>query len=132
MLDPRFLTVPITHRGLHGAGVPENSLAAARAAIEASEDMKIALQLIAEGQFGRADSYYTLLDRTWNDDPFLVASDFDSYFATQRAVDRAYADHAAWDRMAALNIARSGFFSSDRTIRGYMRDIWHAVPVVPA
>ena len=35
MLDPRFLTVPITHRGLHGAGVPENSLAAARAAIEA-------------------------------------------------------------------------------------------------
>ena len=104
----------------------------ARAAIEASEDMKIALQLIAEGQFGRADSYYTLLDRTWNDDPFLVASDFDSYFATQRAVDRAYADHAAWDRMAALNIARSGFFSSDRTIRGYMRDIWHAVPVVPA
>ncbi|WP_046000659.1 glycogen/starch/alpha-glucan phosphorylase [Paracoccus sp. 228] len=104
----------------------------ARAAIEASEDMKIALQLIAEGQFGRADSYYTLLDRTWNDDPFLVASDFDSYFATQRAVDRAYADHAAWDRMAALNIARSGFFSSDRTIRGYMRNIWHAVPVVPA
>lgn len=104
----------------------------ARRAIEASEDMKIALQLIAEGRFGRAESYYALLDRTWNDDPFLVASDFDAYFAAQRAVDRAYADRAGWDRMACLNIARSGFFSSDRTIRGYMRDIWHAVPVVPA
>ncbi|WP_410216689.1 glycogen/starch/alpha-glucan phosphorylase [Paracoccus sp. (in: a-proteobacteria)] len=102
----------------------------ARAAIERSEDLKIALQLIAEGRFGRAESYYSLLDRTWNDDPFLVASDFEAYFATQRQVDRAYGDKAGWDRMAALNIARSGFFSSDRTIRGYMRDIWHSVPVV--
>ena len=101
----------------------------ARRAIERSQDLKDALHLISEGRFGRAESYYSLLDRTWNDDPFLVASDFDSYFATQRAVDRAYADHAAWDRMAALNIARSGFFSSDRTIRGYMNDIWQVRPV---
>lgn len=98
----------------------------ARTAIEASEDLKIALQLIAEGRFGRAESYYSLLDRTWNDDPFLVASDFDAYFAAQRRVDSAFADATGWDRMAALNIARSGFFSSDRTIRGYMRDIWDA------
>nr|WP_265506825.1 glycogen/starch/alpha-glucan phosphorylase [Paracoccus rhizosphaerae] len=101
----------------------------ARAAIEASEDLQVALQLIAEGRFGQADSYYSLLDRTWNDDPFLVASDFDAYFAMQRQVDRAFADPASWVRMAALNIARSGFFSSDRTIRGYMRDIWDVRPV---
>ena len=101
----------------------------ARAAIEKSEDLKAALHLIAEGKFGRAESYYALLDRTWNDDPFLVASDFDDYFATQRRVDRAYRDGAGWDRMAALNIARSGFFSSDRTIRGYMRDIWQVEPL---
>ena len=96
----------------------------ARAAIEKSEDMKIALQLVAEGRFGRAEHYFALLDRTWNDDPFLVATDFDSYFACQRKVDAAYADARDWDRMAALNIARSGFFSSDRTIHGYMADIW--------
>ena len=101
----------------------------ARAAIERSEDMKIALQLIAEGRFGRAETYYGLLDRTWNDDPFLVASDFDAYYAAQRQVDAAYADQDDWHRMAALNIARSGFFSSDRTIRGYMQDIWDVRPV---
>ncbi|MTE00194.1 glycogen/starch/alpha-glucan family phosphorylase [Paracoccus sp. YIM 132242] len=101
----------------------------ARRAIEKSEDLRAALHLIAEGRFGRAESYYTLLDRTWNDDPFLVASDFDDYFATQRRVDTAYRDSASWDRMAALNIARSGFFSSDRTIRGYMTDIWNVLPV---
>nr|WP_207100584.1 glycogen/starch/alpha-glucan phosphorylase [Paracoccus shandongensis] len=101
----------------------------ARTAIEKSGDLRDALHLIAEGRFGRAESYYTLLDRTWNDDPFLVASDFDDYFATQRRVDAAYRDSASWDRMAALNIARSGFFSSDRTIRGYMTDIWNVLPV---
>lgn len=44
MLDDRFLTVPITHRGLHGAGVPENSLAAARAAIEAGYGIECDIQ----------------------------------------------------------------------------------------
>ena len=101
----------------------------ARRAIEKSRDLHDALHLISEGRFGRAESYYALLDRTWNDDPFLVASDFDDYFATQRRIDAAYRDNAAWDRMACLNIARSGFFSSDRTIRGYMSDIWHVRPV---
>ncbi|MDS9467709.1 glycogen/starch/alpha-glucan phosphorylase [Paracoccus sp. MBLB3053] len=96
----------------------------ARLAIEKSEDMQVALQLIAEGRFGRPEHYYALLDRTWNDDPFLVASDFDDYFACQRRVDAAYKDSRDWDRMSTLNIASSGFFSSDRTIRGYMKDIW--------
>ncbi|CAM3835268.1 glycogen/starch/alpha-glucan phosphorylase [Paracoccus yeei] len=101
-----------------------------RAAIEKSEDMKIALQLIAEGRFGRPEHYFTLLDRTWNDDPFLVASDFDDYFACQRRVDAAYRDREDWDRMATLNIARSGYFSSDRTIRGYMQDIWQVESLI--
>jgi len=101
----------------------------ARAAIEKSEEMMIALQLIAEGRFGRPEHYFSLLDRTWNDDPFLVASDFADYFACQRRIDAAYASGRDWDRMAALNIARAGFFSSDRTIRGYMRDIWRVEAV---
>ena len=102
----------------------------AHAAIARSENMKIALQLIAEGKFGRPETYFSVLDRTWNDDPFLVASDFDAYFVCQRRVELAYADTAGWGRMATLNIAPSGFFSSDRTIRGYLHDIWHAEPMV--
>ena len=103
----------------------------ARAAIEASPHLKAALALIAEGRFSDGDTgrYAAILDRTWNDDPFLVASDFADYDACQRRVDAAFRDPADWDRMACLNIARSGFFSSDRTIRGYMADIWRVRPV---
>ncbi|MFS4438449.1 glycogen/starch/alpha-glucan phosphorylase [Paracoccaceae bacterium GXU_MW_L88] len=103
----------------------------ARAAIEASPRLKAALIAIADGAFsdGVTDRYGNVLGRTWDDDPFLVASDFDAYYASQREVDAAFADKPKWDRMAALNIARSGFFSSDRTIKGYMNDIWGAQPV---
>ncbi|MDB6177165.1 glycogen/starch/alpha-glucan phosphorylase [Paracoccus sp. Z330] len=105
----------------------------ARAAIEANDDLRNALQMIAEGRFsgGRPDPYFALLDRSWNDDPFLVASDFGDYFDSQRQVDRAFRDHRQWDRMAALNIARSGYFSSDRTIRGYVDDIWRIKAIAP-
>jgi glucan phosphorylase len=45
------------------------------------------------------------------------------------AVGPAWADERRWTRMSILNTARSGFFSSDRTVRGYCRDIWHVQPV---
>ncbi len=66
----------------------------------------------------------------WHSDYFLVASDFDAYHAAQGAVDAAYRDTGRWARMAAMNTARSGFFSSDRTIRGYMKDVWDVKPAL--
>ena len=98
----------------------------ARRAIEASPALQVVLQQIADGVFspGHADRYHGLVDRIWNHDYFLVASDFDAYDAAQIKVDHAFADSDRWTKMAALNTARSGFFSSDRTIRNYMRDIW--------
>ena len=98
----------------------------ARRAIEASPALQVVLQQIADGVFspGHADRYHGLVDRIWNHDYFLVASDFDAYDAAQIKVDHAFADRDLWTKMAALNTARSGFFSSDRTIRNYMRDIW--------
>jgi starch phosphorylase len=98
----------------------------ARRAIEASPALQVVLQQIADGVFspGHADRYHGLVDRIWNHDYFLVASDFDAYDAAQIKVDHAFADRDRWTKMAALNTARSGFFSSDRTIRNYMRDIW--------
>ena len=97
-----------------------------RHAIEASPVLRDVLQMVAEGRFspGQPDRYHGLVHRVWHHDYFLVASDFDAYRAAQARVDTAYADRDGWMRMAAMNTARAGFFSSDRTIRGYMKDIW--------
>jgi glycogen phosphorylase len=97
-----------------------------RKAIEASQGLQDVLQMIAEGHFspGQKDRYHDLVHRIWHHDYFLVASDYDAFDRAQAEVDAAYADQARWVRMAAMNTARSGFFSSDRTIRSYMKDIW--------
>tara|TARA_R110002051_G_scaffold70726_7_gene127298 strand:- start:38696 stop:41098 length:2403 start_codon:yes stop_codon:yes gene_type:complete len=100
----------------------------ARQAIFASQDLQDVLQIIAEGRFSPEDParYGDLIAQTWKSDPFLVASDFDSYRAAQARVDQAYKDHNGWDQLALRNIAGSGYFSSDRTIRGYMAEVWDA------
>ncbi len=100
----------------------------AREAILASQPLQDILQLIVEGRFSRDDTdrHNGLVDATWTHDPFLVASDFDSYVTCQAEVERAYADRDHWNRLALRNIAGSGHFSSDRTIKGYMADIWGA------
>ncbi len=97
-----------------------------RKAIEASQPLQDVLQMIAEGRFSpeQPNRYHALVHRVWNHDYFLVASDFDAYDRAQGLVDLAYADRDRWLRMAAMNTARSGFFSSDRTIKSYMKDIW--------
>ena len=98
----------------------------ARHAIEASQSLQDVLQAVAEGRFSpdQPDRYHGLVHRAWHHDYFLVAADFDAYLTAQAEVDAAYADRDRWLTMAGLNTARSGFFSSDRTIRGYMNDIW--------
>lgn len=57
-------------------------------------------------------------------DPFLVCADFDSYLDKQQEVSRAYLDKEGWMRRSIINVAKSGRFSSDRTIAEYARDIW--------
>ena len=97
-----------------------------RKAIDASPALQAVLAAIAEGGFSpdQKDRYHGLVHRVWHHDYFLVAADFDSYDAAQAEVDKVYADRDAWVKMAVLNTGRSGFFSSDRTIRSYMKDIW--------
>ena len=65
-----------------------------------------------------------MVHRVWHHDYFLVAADFDAFDAAQAQVGLAYSDRDKWVKMAAMNVARSGFFSSDRTIRAYMQEIW--------
>jgi starch phosphorylase len=51
-------------------------------------------------------------------------ADFDAYVAAQAAAEKAYLDEKRWTHMSILNVARSGIFSSDRTIMEYVKDIW--------
>lgn len=106
----------------------------ARHAVEASPRLKRVLEQIRSGLFSASDTnrYHGLVDGLIGHDYFLVTCDFDSYFETQRHVDRAFTDRAGWTRMAALNTARVGWFSSDRTINGYASDIWNAKSLLDA
>ncbi len=98
----------------------------ARAAITASPRLTRVLGQISSGLFSPKDKtrYASLVQRLYNDDYFLVTCDFDAYYDAQRIVDQAYRDQPGWTRMAALNTAKVGWFSSDRTIAGYAKDIW--------
>ncbi len=97
-------------------------------AIAASPALARAIEAVEQGMFspGEPARYHGLTGNVRHHDYFLVASDFDAYASAQRAAETAFADRAGWVRMAALNVARSGWFSSDRTIRGYMAEIWKA------
>ena len=62
-------------------------------------------------------------------DPYFLLADFQSYVDCQVEVGHAYRDKEHWARMSILNTARSGQFSSDRTIREYCEHIWGVKPV---
>jgi starch phosphorylase len=65
-----------------------------------------------------------LRDNLYYSDPFLCLADFESYSECQKKVDIAFREKSRWAKMAILNTARVGKFSSDRAIREYARDIW--------
>lgn len=62
-------------------------------------------------------------------DPYMCLADFQSYVDAQDALDKAYGDVERWNRMSLVNVAKSGFFSSDRSIQEYADRIWALSPV---
>ena len=65
-----------------------------------------------------------ILEELYNNDEYMVVEDFESYRLAQERVNQAYKDQEAWQQMCLINIARSGFFSTDRTIQQYVDEIW--------
>jgi starch phosphorylase len=64
-------------------------------------------------------------------DPFMVLADFEAYLKANEKVDEAWRDKSRWAHMAIMNTARTGKFSSDRTINQYAEDIWKLEPMRP-
>jgi starch phosphorylase len=98
-------------------------------------ELRAVIDLIASGFFSpdQPQLFRPIVDSLLQRDEYLLLADFPAYAAAQARVSTAYLDQEQWSRMAILNIARMGKFSSDRTIREYAREVWHAaaVPVRP-
>ena len=71
------------------------------------------------------DRFRDLYDSLTKEDVYFILKDFDSYAEAQQKVDKAYQDEKGWAKMAMLNTACAGKFSSDRTIEEYAKEIWH-------
>ena len=71
------------------------------------------------------DRFRDLYDSLTKEDVYFILKDFDSYAEAQQRVDAAYRDEKKWAKMAMLNTAMAGKFSSDRTIEEYAKEIWH-------
>jgi starch phosphorylase len=89
------------------------------------------VDLLRSGFFSRGDPelFEPLLRGLIDHDSYFVFADFAAYLECQRRVGEVYHDRELWTRMSILNSARTGKFSSDRTIREYCRDIWRVQPV---
>ena len=85
-----------------------------------------ALHLIECGHFSGGDReiFVPLIDNLCYHDPFFVMADFEDYIRTQDEVSAQWKKRDEWNHKSLINIARSGFFSSDRSIRDYCSKIW--------
>jgi starch phosphorylase len=98
-----------------------------RSELERSPRLKRVLDFISSGALSTEDParFRPLVDALLHHDPYMVLADFDTYLAAQELADTAFRDTDRWSRMSIINVARCGFFSSDRSVREYATRIWH-------
>ena len=91
-----------------------------------SDELWEVINLVKGGHFshGNRSMFEPLVNNLLNHDPFCVCADFSDYLDAQDRVSNAWTNHDNWNRMSLFNIAKSGFFSSDRSIREYCQLIW--------
>lgn len=106
---------------------------APREVVAADPELAAAIDAIASGRFSGGDTelFAPLVESLLGWDEYLTLADYRSYIDAQDALERVWLDRERWSRMSILNTARCGFFSSDRTVHDYARQIWRidAVPV---
>jgi starch phosphorylase len=102
-----------------------------RALYEENSHLREVIDLLANGYFSRGDKalFEPIVNRLLERDDYMLVADFPSYLEAQNRVSSAYQDRERWTKMAILNTARSGKFSSDRSIQEYCDEIWRVAPV---
>lgn len=98
---------------------------------EADPRLKNAIDMVAGGTFSNGDrNAYAPLVADWlTKDWFMTLADFHAYTEIQSDIEALYRDPLEWNRKALLNVANSGYFSSDRSIEDYLERIWHTGPM---
>ncbi|HRC57722.1 MAG TPA: glycogen/starch/alpha-glucan phosphorylase, partial [Kofleriaceae bacterium] len=97
-----------------------------------SDPVRRTLELLGSGGMlpGQREVQRALLDRlVHTGDPYFVLADLESYNEARTRACQAFSERGRWNRMAIINTSRTGWFSSDRTIREYAAEIWGAVSV---
>ena len=100
--------------------------------LEKNEELRAVVDWVGSNYFTPDEppgALTMLRDNFYHSDPFLCLPDFESYSECQKKVGAAFREKSRWSKMAILNTARMGKFSSDRTIKEYARDIWKVAPV---
>jgi len=100
---------------------------------ETNPHVREVLDLVASGLFSpeNPNLYLPLVDNLLAEDNYLVLADFDAYAKAQQHIASVFLNPSQWWRMSILNVARIGWFSSDRTIGEYARHIWDIIPSPP-
>ncbi|HVN95802.1 MAG TPA: glycogen/starch/alpha-glucan phosphorylase [Syntrophorhabdaceae bacterium] len=102
-----------------------------RALIDKNRDLAQIMQQLSSGFFSpeNKDLFQPIVNTIMDGDRYCILADYASYIECQEKVSQVYRDKEKWTRMAVLNVARSGKFSSDRAINEYARHIWNITPV---
>ena len=99
---------------------------------ENNPNLHLVLDQLTNGFFDKVsvDEFADIRNNLLYQDHYFILKDFDAYVEAQEKINDLYKDQKKWLHMAIVNIAKSGFFTTDRTMRQYNEDIWHVEPIL--